>query len=275
MLGHYWGTVGVAGLRAVQPTAKLNELVMASFATLFTPLAARLHSRQEGAAINDLYWRSAIWIAILSFPVFALTFSLAGPITALLFGSRYEDSAPILALLAFGYYFNAALGFNGLTLKVLGRVRYMLIISLVTAAIGLLSAFLLIPKLGPIGAGIASATTLVVHNLLKQAGLLGTGIGLFDWRYLRAYVVIAVSALGVLLIQIVLAPSTLAAIGLGVLAILAVMVLNVRALDVQQTFPEATKLPLSKLFVSRGRPQAESPPGGPPESVEQDRVRTT
>ncbi len=42
-----------------------------------------------------------------------LTFALTKPLTLLLFGDRYESSAVLLAILAFGYYFQAALGFNG------------------------------------------------------------------------------------------------------------------------------------------------------------------
>ncbi|MGH3035465.1 MAG: oligosaccharide flippase family protein, partial [Gaiellaceae bacterium] len=121
LLGHFGGTEDVAAFKVVWPAAHLNQVVMASFALLFTPLAARMFARNDREGINNLYWQTAIWIAVLSFPVFALTFSLAQPLTETLFGSRYADSATFLTLLSVGYYFNAALGFNGLTLKVYGR----------------------------------------------------------------------------------------------------------------------------------------------------------
>ena len=72
-------------------------------------------------------------MAVFSLPVFLLTFSLAEPITVLLFGERYAGSAAYLAILSLGMYFNAALGFNGLTLKVIGRVRYVVILNLFAA----------------------------------------------------------------------------------------------------------------------------------------------
>ena len=99
----------------------------------FTPLAARMFARHDREGINQLYWQTAIWIAVLSFPLFALTFSLADPLTVTLFGERYEGSAVYLSLLALGYYFNAALGFNGLTLKVYGRLRYIVTINILAA----------------------------------------------------------------------------------------------------------------------------------------------
>src|SRR5690606_38946872 len=128
---YFQGTVDVASLRAVQPLAKLNQIVLASFGLLFTPAAARMFAKKDTEGINNLYWQNAAWIAVASFPIFVATFSLARPITILLFEERYADSAVILALLSFGYYFNAALGQNGLTLKVFGKVRYVMVINII------------------------------------------------------------------------------------------------------------------------------------------------
>ena len=45
---------------------------------------------------------------------------MAQALTVQLYGRRYADSAVYMALLSFGYYFNTALGFNGLTLRIFG-----------------------------------------------------------------------------------------------------------------------------------------------------------
>ena len=82
------GTVAVADFRAVLPVADVNLLVFQSFRYLFTPLAARLYSRQDQPGLNDLYWKTAVWITVFSFPVFAATFALARPVTIYLFGER-------------------------------------------------------------------------------------------------------------------------------------------------------------------------------------------
>jgi O-antigen/teichoic acid export membrane protein len=254
LLGHFWGTTGVANLRAVQPTATMNEMVMASFATLFTPLAARLFANDDRVGINGLYWRTAIWIAIFTFPMFAVTFCLARPITLLLFGARYEDAAPILALLSFGSYFNAALGFNGLTLKVFGRVRYLVLMNIATVVVSVSASALLIPRWGALGAGIATMIALIVHNLFKQAGLkLGTGIHLFEWRYLRVYLVIALCTAGLLAIQLATSPPVPLGLGLAALAALVVLLSNRRMLEVDQMFPEARRLPVLGWLASGRR----------------------
>jgi len=250
LLARFQGTADVAAFRAVQPVALMNQLIMASFATLFTPLAARMFARNDRQGINDLYWQTAIWIAIFTFPIFVLTFSVAQPLTVLLFGTRYQESGIILMLLSCGYYFNAALGFNGLTLKVYGKLRYIVSLNVAAAVANLVLNLILIPRYGAFGAAIGTGATLIIHNILKQTGLrLGTGISLFDRRYFRVYITISLSALGLLLIQAVTSAPVYVSIALAGLASFLVIRLNRRLLNVEETFPELLRLPLMRRLL--------------------------
>ena len=249
LLEYFGNTVDVAALRAVQPTAKLNQIVLTSFGVLFTPIAARLFARNDREGINNLYWQNAVWISVASFPIFVLTFSLAQPITVMLYGERYAQSALILALLSFSYYFNAALGQNGLTLKVFGVVRYLVVINVIAVIVNLGVNLLLIPYYGALGATAGTAGTLVLHNLMKQAGLRNTGINLFEWRYFRVYLIITLSAIGVFFIQWLTAAPPYVSVGLAGLASLVVIRLNRQLLNVQQTFPELLRIPLMKYVL--------------------------
>ena len=247
LLEHFRSAEEVAEFRVVRPAAHLNMLVMSSFGLLFTPIAARLFAREDRAGIRDLYWQTATWIAVLTFPIFALTFALAEPVTVGLFEERYRESALYLSLLAVGYYFNAALGFNGLTLRVFGLVRYVVVISLLAAAFNLAINLILIPRYGAVGAAIGTCTTLVVHNVLKQAGLArGTGIGAFEWRTLRVYLVILAGALGLFALQRAFDPGLLGALVLACAVSLAVLAVTRSSLRIGETFPELLRLPLLK-----------------------------
>lgn len=254
LLEYFQGTSDVAAMRAVQPVAKLNQIVLASFGLLFTPAAARMFAKSDTKGINNLYWQNAAWIAVASFPVFALTFSLAQPITILLFGERYADSAIILALLSLGYYFNAALGQNGLTLKVFGKVRYVMVINILAAVLNVVANVLLIPTYGALGAAVGTFVTLMIFNTLKQFGLgLGTGVRLLDRDYYRVYVIIALGAAALLLLQLATALPWYGSIALAAVASLVVVVLNRESLNVEDTFPELLRLPLVPyLFGKKG-----------------------
>ncbi len=258
LLEHFRGTTEVAAFRAVQPAAGLNQLVISSFTLLFTPLAARLFARNDRDGLNNLYWQTAIWMAIISFPIFILTFSLAQPLTIILYGETYADSEVILALLSLGYYFNAALGFNGLTLKVFGKLRYIVVVNILAALVNVGINLLLIPRYGALGAAIGTCTTMIAHNIFKQAGLaFGTGISLFEWSHLKIYIIIALSALGLLAMQavvgLVVQPGSYThfalSLVLAMLVSLFVLMVNRKALKVNQTFPELLRFPLvRRLF---------------------------
>jgi O-antigen/teichoic acid export membrane protein len=244
MLAHFGTVDDVADYRVVQPAARLNMLVMTSFGLLFTPLAARLYARDDRAGIHELYWRTAVWIAVFSFPAFAATFSLAGPLTVGLFGERYAASAPILALLALGYYFGAALGFNGLTLRVYGLVRYSVTIAVAATAANVALNLVLIPRYGALGAGIGTCATLVVHNVLKQTGLRrGTGISVFDARHLRVYGVIAATGALLLALQQLAHPHLVVALIAAAAGSAAVLALTRESLRIGDMFPELERIP--------------------------------
>ena len=237
-------TTDVALFRAAVPIARQNLVVSQSFRLLFTPLAARLHARGDPIGLNELYWSSALWIAVLSFPVFALTFSLAGPITVLLYGDRYAGSAPILAILAVGNYLHGAAGFNGLVLRVYGRVRYIVSVDVVTTLVGLAAMVVLIREFGPMGAAIGVTGTILVQTTAYHVGLgLRSDIAVFEWRYWPIYAVIVGSVLGLALTQWWLAPPLPVGLLLAGLASVAVFVTGRRSLSIGRTFPALLQLP--------------------------------
>lgn len=255
MLGHLGGATDVAALRAVYPVARLNQLVLMSFGMLFVPLASRLFARGDHSGVNALYWQTATWVAVLSFPVFAVTFVLAGPVTTLLFGARYADSASLLSILALGYYLHAALGFNGLTLDVYRLVRFSVVVNVAALVVNVLGNLVLIPGLGARGAALATAGTLVLHNLLKQRGLRRcAGVRAFDRRAARPYGTLAAAVLLLVAVDAVADPPLGIALALAVATSAAVVWCNRDALQLAESFPALARHPVLHRLLGRGGP---------------------
>ena len=249
LLEYFRSTLDVAAYRAVQPVADLNTTVIQSFGLLFMPAMARMFAKKERNEIDDLYWQSAAWIAVISFPIFLLTFSLAEPLTVLLFGERYAQSGGIMAVLAFGYYFNAALGFNADTLRIYGRLRYTVIVDFVAMLLGLGLNALLIPRYGAMGAALGTCGTLVIYNILNHLGLkFATTIDLFQWRYLRVYLSIILGTLVLAILQSLLDPPIYIGGMLAGFISLIVLVINRRVLNIRQTFPELLRFRLVRFL---------------------------
>jgi len=109
---------------------------------------------------------------------------------------------------------------------------------------------------------------------MKQVALrLGTGIGTFEWRYVRVYLVIALGALGLLAIQVVASPPIYVSLGLAALIALFVLWAKREVLEVDEMFPEVLRIPGLRLLVTaRQRPDVptksaggrEASPAAPP-----------
>jgi len=253
-LEYVWSPPAVADYRAVLPVANLNTIAFESFSFLFVPLASRMFVRGEHDGIAALYWRTSLWIAVLTFPIFTVTCLMAPTLTVLFFGERYAASATLLAILAAGHYCNASFGFNSATLRVHGKVRSTVLVEVLTVAAAIVLGGVLIPKQGALGAALATSATLVLQNVFYQVSLMAgrTGIGLPPWRYGRVYLLIAALSTVLAAVGSVLHPPAYALALLAAAASLLVIRTSRHTVEPGVHFPELLRVrPLRWLLASR------------------------
>ncbi len=250
VLGMYHSTTEVADYRAVFSAARLNTAVTTSFATLFLPMIAKLHARGNLSGLRDTYWQTAVFVAVFTFPIFALTGPLSSATTVTLFGERYAGSATILSVLAIGYYVSVVLGFNAYALQVCGRIRYLVFVNILIAVGNIGLCFALAPRYGAIGAAAANCIIMVSQNLLNQAALRKSlRSGLVSRSCWGAYAAI-LAAVGTLWVfELVASPGIVLSIAAAALASLGVLVASRRALQLGDTFPELRRVPLVRWVI--------------------------
>lgn len=251
MLEYFHSTLAVAEYRAVLPVAGLNLLVFEAFSFLFVPVASRMLARGDRESISELYWQTAIWISVLSFPIFALTCSLAEPLTILLFGERYAGAGLLLALLAVGHYFNAALGFNAATLRVYGSIRFIVVSEMVAAILAIVLSLVLIRRYGALGAAMGTTASLMLRTIFNQVGLhvCGTGIRLIEWPFLRVYAVAVLLSVALLAAQRVASLPPLASVIFAAFGFLVLLRLTRRIVRPDVAFPELMRVPLLRRLL--------------------------
>lgn len=251
LLEYFGSASDVASFRAVLSVSRLNTIIRQSFSFLFMPLAAQFFARRDQKSANNLYWQTAIWIAIFSFPIFITSSLLSDPLTLSLYGEDYADSALIMTLLSIGYYVNAALGFNAETLRIYGKIRYTVIVDISTIFISLAINLYLIPRYNAIGAGIGTLCTMLIHNMLNHIGLkTKLGMQLFPLRYLKVYIIIIFNTLTVAYIQYRFNPHIIISITLAVISSVIVLWLNRRTLEMEEFFPELLRIKFLKKLLS-------------------------
>jgi len=251
LVGYFCGLREAAFFRMVVPLATLNHIVGNMTGILYMPAAARMFANGNREGLGHLYWRTATWVAVFTFPIFVATFAFARPLTIVLYGVRYADAAPILAVLSAGCYFQAMWGFNGVTLKALNKARHVVACNLLTAAATVIFALILIPRYGALGAAITDAVAAVILSLLRQVALrFAVGIEIFDIKFLTFYLCIVAAATPLLIVRSVVGSHLYMGAILGLLCVAAVLLATRKELRVPEIFPESIRLPLVSRFFS-------------------------
>lgn len=250
VLGWVDGTEEVARYRAVFPAARLNQVALFTFTTLFIPLAARHFARGDDAAMRHSYRTTALWLAVLGLPVFLLTVPLAAITTETLFGGRYDDAAVVMAVLSVGYYVSTVLGFNAHTLQAYGRLGALVTANAVAFVVNIPLTIVLGARFGATGVAAANATALVIHNAVNQWNLrrlLGPTLGGSGTR--RVLVAIAVSAGVCAAIGFGNVP-VVVAVGVVCLVSLATVRVSRHHLAVLEMFPELARVPGARRLLT-------------------------
>jgi len=245
ILGWFHATEEVANYRAVFSSARLNTAITASFSTLFLPAIARLYARADFDGLRRSYWNTAAFVAVFTFPVFALTGPLAPATTVTLFGERYAESAAVMSVLAVGYYLNVMLGFNAYALQVCERIRYLVGVNVFIAILNIGLCLLLAPPFAALGVAAANAIALVAQNLLNQWALRGAlQTGFIARGSLLCYALIVAGSALLWGFELLATPGIAASVAAAAVVSLAVLVGSRRALQLADTFPELLRVPL-------------------------------
>jgi O-antigen/teichoic acid export membrane protein len=141
-------------------------LFLTAVSYMFSPFVADLHERGERERLNDLFKTITRWTLALTVPLLLL-FLIAPAQVLHLFGSSYDEGTAWLRTLLVGQAVNVSVGAAGFVLIMVGRTTWDLIVYSLSFVLDVAMALLLIPHLGPEGAAIAQASTLVFSNMLR------------------------------------------------------------------------------------------------------------
>lgn len=250
ILGYFQSAAEVASYRAVFNPARLNTAVLGSFMPLFLPLAARLFERADIGGLRRAYWHTGAFVAVLTFPIFALTGPLAPSVTVVLFGERYAGSGLVLALLSVGYYFSTVLGFNAYTLQVCERIRFLVGVNVFVAALNIALSLLLVQRYGAVGIAAANLGALVVQNLLNQWALRRSiATSFIDRSCVQCYLVIAACAVALWVFQALVDPGLVLGLVAATAASVVVLLAGRSAIELDDTFPELRRVPVVRWLV--------------------------
>ncbi|MEF8902908.1 MAG: polysaccharide biosynthesis C-terminal domain-containing protein, partial [Haloarculaceae archaeon] len=120
---------------------------------------------------DELYRTITKWIAFASAPVLMVLLTYPGEFIALLFGPQYLEGTNVLRVLVLGTFASILMGSAGGSLTSLGNNRVVLYTVTAAASLNVVLNVTLIPQLGIVGAGLATAISTAALALFQASVL--------------------------------------------------------------------------------------------------------
>jgi O-antigen/teichoic acid export membrane protein len=140
--------------------------VRIAFSSAFAPVVSRLHSAGRLRELGDHYTTLTRWITTIAFPVIFIVLSFKEPLLIAFHASYVHDSL-FMVLLAAGAFLGCAFGLAGNIIAMTGRSTLNLVNSIVVAALSFGLNWLLIPRMGLLGAALATVIATFASVTIK------------------------------------------------------------------------------------------------------------
>ena len=166
MLGLLTGERETGLYRAATVLSELVAFGLGVVNFVILPRIAGLHARADREGLQKLVTTSARIIAVMAALGLAVLLLAGGPILSGLFGAEFAQARGALIILAFGQLANALFGPVALVLNMTGHERLTLVGVSIAVVLNAVLNLALIPRYGIEGAAIASASALILWNVV-------------------------------------------------------------------------------------------------------------
>ena len=165
MLGIYLNAREVGIYSVAASMVAFVGLFLQSINQIFAPTIAELFSKGEHDLLLRLYQTLTKWALGLTIPLALGIMIFAKPLMGI-FGPDFREGWPVLAIASVGQLVSCGVGSVGLLLLMSDQQNRMVRAQAITVFLTLGLNFVLIPRVGLIGAAIATAATNISLNLL-------------------------------------------------------------------------------------------------------------
>jgi O-antigen/teichoic acid export membrane protein len=165
MIGSMINTEQAGIYAAAFQSAAILGLILFSVEQVIAPMLAEMLSGGKKRA-KEIYALSLRWPMMLGMPLFTI-FVIMAPELMGVFGPSFHQAVPCFVILLVGQMVALVTGSSNYILLVSGYSKIVMLNELIGATILFVLNFLLIPRLGIIGAAVAVASNLAFINILR------------------------------------------------------------------------------------------------------------
>lgn len=169
--------------RVATQGALLVGFTLQSMNMALGPHMSKLYAQGKMDSLQQTVTWAARLVLVGALPLALLFLFFGREILVYVFGESFESGYIVLAVLTVGQLINALSGPNGILLNMSHNERLSVMGVVVAVAVNIGLCFLLVPFWGGMGAGIATAVSMVVWNIMgmvfvyRKLGIITHGIG--------------------------------------------------------------------------------------------------
>ena len=175
MLGYFTDTYTVGLYHPAARTAGIIRMILMSFAGIYAPIIAEMFAKKLQIEMEHVFKLVTRWITTFSLP-FAILLLIYPKKVMLIFGDDFISGHSILMILVTATFIQAIFGIGGTTLNMTGFPKINLINTLIACGLNIGLNIILIPKMGGVGAALATLITLSFIALIR---------GFQNWKLLQ------------------------------------------------------------------------------------------
>jgi len=164
LLGRYLDVRQVGIYAVAMALVGFVPIALQSVNQIFSPTISELHATRNHSMLQLLYATLTKWVLILTIPLALTMIVFARPLMAI-FGPSFAPGAAVLAIGAAGQLLNCAVGSVGFLLLMSGNQFQLVKIQAMNAILLIALGLILVPRMGTIGAALATAITVITTNL--------------------------------------------------------------------------------------------------------------
>ncbi len=164
MLGALAAKTDVAIYGVLTRVVDILTFILAAFATPVSRLGIQYYQEGQKVKLQRLLTRS-VWIMTLAGAPLAILLIIFGKLYLNIFGPEYLPGYPGLILLTMAEIVNLATGLSSFLLTLTTHEKVAAWITLTGLAFNFLIGFLLIPRLGLVGAAVAEMSSVIIRNV--------------------------------------------------------------------------------------------------------------
>ncbi len=165
MIGIYLNAREVGIYSVATALVAFVSIFLQSINQIFAPTIAELHASRQSELLLSVYQTLTKWVFGLTMPLAFVIMIFARPLMEI-FGREFGEGWPVLVIATLGQLINCGVGSVGQLLLMSGHQQKMARAQVIAVSIGLAINWLLIPRLGLIGAAVAAAVTTGLLNVL-------------------------------------------------------------------------------------------------------------